>query len=61
MAKTTGTERTDDQADAIRPFPKVSFPEAELTELRTLVRRFESFSNHTGWQRRKRVPPACVC
>lgn len=34
MAQTTGTQRTSEQMNAIRPFQKVNFPEAELTELR---------------------------
>jgi hypothetical protein len=30
MTQTTGTQRSSEQADAIRPFQKVNVPEAEL-------------------------------
>jgi hypothetical protein len=36
MADTTVAQRTG-EADAIRPFPKVDFPDAELTELRRRI------------------------
>ena len=37
MTQTTGTQRSSEQADAIRPFQKVNVPETELTELRRPV------------------------
>ncbi len=37
MAQTTGTQRSSEQADAIRPFQKVSFPETELAESRRRI------------------------
>jgi hypothetical protein len=33
MTQAIATQRSSEQADAIRPFPKVNVPEAELTEL----------------------------
>ncbi|MBV8134268.1 MAG: epoxide hydrolase N-terminal domain-containing protein, partial [Deltaproteobacteria bacterium] len=42
------TRQTSEQADAIRPFPKVNFPEAELTELRRRI-------NATKWPERETV------
>jgi pimeloyl-ACP methyl ester carboxylesterase len=37
MAQTTGTQRSSEQADAIRPFQKVIFPDTELAELRRRI------------------------
>jgi pimeloyl-ACP methyl ester carboxylesterase len=48
MAQTTRTQQNGEQADAIRPFPKVNFPEAELTELRRRI-------NATKWPERETV------
>ena len=48
MTQTTGTQRSSEQADAIRPFQKVNFPEAELTELRRRI-------NATKWPERETV------
>jgi hypothetical protein len=51
MTQTTGTQRSSEQADAIRPFQKVNFPEAELTELRRRI-------NATKWPERETVTDA---
>jgi len=51
MTQTTGTQRGSEQADAIRPFRKVNFPEAELTELRRRI-------NATKWPERETVTDA---
>jgi hypothetical protein len=51
MAEATATQRGNEQADAIRPFPKVNFPEAELVELRRRV-------NGTKWPERETVADA---
>src|SRR6195256_2830855 len=48
MTQTTGTQRSSEQADAIRPFQKVNVPEAELTELRRRI-------NATKWPERETV------
>src|SRR6202795_218318 len=48
MAQTTGTQRSSEQSDAIRPFQKVNFPEAELSELRRRI-------NATRWPERETV------
>ena len=45
-----GSKRADDK-NTIRPFQKVNFPEAELTELRRRV-------NATKWPDRETVPDA---
>ena len=51
MTQTTGTQRSSEQAGAIRPFQKVNFPEAELAELRRRV-------NATKWPERETVTDA---
>jgi hypothetical protein len=51
MTQTTGTQRSSEQADAIRPFQKVNVPEAELTELRRRI-------NATKWPERETVTDA---
>src|ERR1700736_3178346 len=51
MTQTTGTQRSCDQADAIRPFQNVNFTEAELTELRRRI-------NATKWPERETVTDA---
>jgi hypothetical protein len=51
MTEATPTQRGSEQPDAIRPFPKVHFPEAELVELRRRV-------NGTKWPERETVPAA---
>src|ERR1700692_899938 len=51
MTQTTGTQRSSEQADAIRTFQKVNFPEAELTELRRRI-------NATKWPERETVTDA---
>src|SRR6202795_101970 len=48
MTQTTGTQRSSEQADAIRTFQKVNFPEAELAELRRRI-------NATIWPERETV------
>jgi pimeloyl-ACP methyl ester carboxylesterase len=52
MTQTTGTQQASEQATdktAIRPFPHVNVPEAELTELRRRI-------NATKWPERETVP-----
>ena len=51
MTQTTGTQRSSEQADAIRPFQKVNVPEAELTELRRRI-------NATKWPEQETVTDA---
>ena len=51
MTQTTGTQRSSEQADAIRPFQKVNVPETELTELRRRI-------NATKWPERETVTDA---
>jgi len=51
MTHTTGTQRSSEQADAIRPFQKVIVPEAELTELRRRILA-------TKWPERETVTDA---
>jgi pimeloyl-ACP methyl ester carboxylesterase len=51
MTQTTGTQRSSEQADAIRPFQKVNVPEAELAELRRRI-------NATNWPERETVTDA---
>jgi pimeloyl-ACP methyl ester carboxylesterase len=51
MSQTSATQRSSQQADAIRPFQKVNFPEAELTELRMRI-------NATKWPERETVTDA---
>src|ERR1700726_4481634 len=51
MTQTTGTQRSSEQADAIRPFQKVNFPEEELTELRRRIKA-------TKWPERETVADA---
>ena len=51
MTQTTGTQRSSEQADGIRPFQKVNFPEAELAELRRRI-------NATKWPERETVTDA---
>ena len=54
MAKTSVTQREREQVadkSAIRPFPKVNVPEAELTELRRRI-------NATRWPERETVTDA---
>jgi pimeloyl-ACP methyl ester carboxylesterase len=48
MTETSATQRSREQADAIRPFPKVVVPEADLTELRRRI-------NNTRWPERETV------
>src|SRR6266478_5792926 len=50
MTQTSATQRSSEQADAIRPL-NVNFPEAELTELRRRI-------NATKWPERETVPDA---
>src|SRR5882724_11751214 len=50
MTQTSATQRSSEQADAIRPF-NVNFPEAELTELRRRI-------NATKWPERETVTDA---
>jgi pimeloyl-ACP methyl ester carboxylesterase len=47
MTQTSATQRSSEQADAVRPF-QVNFPEAELTELRRRI-------NATKWPERETV------
>ena len=51
MTQTIATQRSSEQADAIRPFPKVNVPEAELAELRRRI-------NATKWPERETVTDA---
>ena len=51
MTQTTGTQRSSEQADAIRPFPVASVPEAELTDLLKRI-------NATRWPERETVADA---
>ena len=51
MTQTIATQRSSEQADAIRPFPKVNVPEAELAELRRRI-------NATNWPERETVADA---
>lgn len=51
MTQSTGTQRSSEQADAIRPFRKVNFSEAELAELRRRI-------NATNWPERETVTDA---
>ena len=51
MAQTSATQRGSEQADAIRPFQKMNFPEPELTELRRRI-------NATKWPERETVADA---
>ena len=54
MAQTSTTQQRDEQAvdkNAIRPFPKMNVPEAELTELRRRI-------NNTRWPERETVTDA---
>src|SRR5579872_430633 len=51
MTQSSATQRSSEQADAIRPFQKVNFPEAELSELR---RRIQA----TKFPERETVPDA---
>jgi pimeloyl-ACP methyl ester carboxylesterase len=51
MTQTTGTQRSSEQADAIRSFQKVNFPESELAELRRRI-------NATIWPERETVTDA---
>src|SRR6202049_2684906 len=51
MTQTTGTQRSSEQADAIRPFQKVNFPDSELAELRRRI-------NATVWPERETVTDA---
>ncbi|HXY09543.1 MAG TPA: epoxide hydrolase [Terriglobales bacterium] len=54
MAQTSTTQQRDEQSvenTAIRPFQKVNFPEAELTELRRRI-------NNTRWPERETVRDA---
>ena len=37
MSQSSATQRGSEQADAIRPFPVASVPEAELTDLRKRI------------------------
>jgi hypothetical protein len=48
MAQTGAAQRGKEQADAIRSFPKVNFPGAELTKLRRRI-------NATRWPDREAV------
>ena len=50
MTQTSATQRSSEQADAIRPL-NVNFPEAELTELRRRI-------NATKWPERETVTDA---
>jgi len=51
MTQAGATQRGSEQADAIRPFPKVNVPEAELIELRRRI-------NATRWPERETVADA---
>ena len=54
MTQAIATQRSSEQTadkNAIRPFPKVSFPETELTELRRRI-------NNTKWPERETVTDA---
>ena len=51
MTQTSATQRGSEQADAIRPFPVASVPEAELTDLRRRI-------NATKWPERETVTDA---
>ena len=51
MSQTTGTQRSSEQADAIRPFPKVNFSDSVLDELRRRI-------NATVWPERETVTDA---
>src|ERR1700722_17193159 len=51
MTQTTGTQRSSEQADAVRPFPVASVPEAELTDLRNRIKA-------TRWPERETVTDA---
>jgi len=51
MAQTTRTKTNDEQADAVRPFAKLNFSDAELTELRRRI-------NATKWPERETVTDA---
>ena len=51
MSQATAAQRSSEQADAIRPFQKINFPEAELAELRRRV-------GATKWPERETVPDA---
>jgi hypothetical protein len=51
MTQAIATQRSSEQADAIRPFPKVNVPEAELAELRRRI-------NATRWPERETVTDA---
>src|SRR5579863_620872 len=51
MTQTTGTQRSSEQADAIRTFQKVNFPDSELAELRRRI-------NATNWPERETVTDA---
>ena len=51
MTQAIATQRSSEQADAIRPFPKVNVPEAELAELRRRI-------NATNWPERETVADA---
>jgi hypothetical protein len=51
MTQAIATQRSSEQADAIRPFPKVNVPEAELAELRRRI-------NATNWPEGETVADA---
>jgi pimeloyl-ACP methyl ester carboxylesterase len=51
MTQAIATQRSSEQVDAIRPFPKVNVPEAELAELRRRI-------NATNWPERETVADA---
>ena len=51
MSQTAATQQRSEQTDLIRPFQKVNFPEAELTELRRRI-------NATRWPERETVADA---
>jgi Epoxide hydrolase N terminus len=51
MTQSSATQRGSEQADAIRPFPVASVPEAELTDLRKRI-------NATKWPERETVSDA---
>src|SRR6202022_1017107 len=51
MTQSSATQRGSEQADAIRPFPVASVPEAELTDLRKRI-------NATKWPERETVTDA---
>ena len=48
MTQTTGTQRSSEQADAIRAFQKVNFPDEELTELRRRIKATKWPERETG-------------